>query len=236
MIRIAVVEDNEIDKSLLKECIDKYSAERGVEFDIRYFGDGIDFIEDFRGGMFDIVFMDIELPRYDGMSAAERLRQTDKEVRLVFVTNSAKYAIKGYEVDAMYYFLKPLKYFSFAAKLDKIVLSLQKYRETVTIKTLNRGIARVAIDDIFYIEVFGNRLTYHTKSGEYEERKPMKAVEGALSQYGFSRCNNYCLVNLRYVSEAKQNTVIVNNVEFDISRSRKKLFLNELTAFAWRIN
>lgn len=49
----------------------------------------------------------------DGMSAAEAIRKQDTKVVIMFITNMTNYAIRGYEVDAMDYVLKPVSYFAF---------------------------------------------------------------------------------------------------------------------------
>lgn len=238
MYKIAIVEDEEAERKYLENCLKKYEEENDVKFEMNFFSDGIDFIEQYKTG-YDIVFMDIELPKYDGMSAAQKLREVDGQVRLVFVTKSVKYAIKGYEVDAMYYLVKPIKYFPFSVKLDKIIRSLQGQKLTITVKVSGRegcgGIMRLVIDDIYYVEVCSNYLKYHTSSGIYEERNTMKVVEERLNPFGFCRCNNYCLVNLKYISELNKNSIVVNGVDMEISRSRKKGFLNAVTEHAWRI-
>ena len=54
-----------------------------------------------------LFFMDIKMPGYNGLEAAEILRQTDKNVPLVFITNLKQYAIHGYSVDAMGFVVKP---------------------------------------------------------------------------------------------------------------------------------
>ena len=68
---------------------------------------------------YDIVFMDIELPGINGMEAAHRLREIDQQVILIFVTNMAQFAVKGYEVDALDYIIKPAQYGPLSIKLDR---------------------------------------------------------------------------------------------------------------------
>lgn len=64
----------------------------------------------------------------DGMAAAEEIRKMDSEVIIIFITNMTQYAIRGYEVDALDYMLKPVNYFAFSQKLDK-ALNKVKIRE-----------------------------------------------------------------------------------------------------------
>ena len=72
----------------------------------------------------DILFMDVEMPGLDGFGAAEKIRAVDADAVLVFVTNMAQYAIKGYEVDALDYVLKPVNYYQFCTKLSRAVQRL----------------------------------------------------------------------------------------------------------------
>ena len=75
-------------------------------------------MEPYRPG-FDIIFLDIEMPTLGGMPTAERIRMLDPDVILIFVTNMAQYAIRGYEVDAMDFVLKPVSYYQFSTKLER---------------------------------------------------------------------------------------------------------------------
>lgn len=56
------------------------------------------------------------MEKLNGMAAAKRIRDTDEHTAIVFVTRMAKYAIKGYEVSALDFIVKPVEYGSFALK------------------------------------------------------------------------------------------------------------------------
>ena len=63
--------------------------------------------------IFDIIIFDIDMPGINGIDTARKLREMDSNVTIIFVTNIAKYAINGYEVDAVDYILKPVSYYDF---------------------------------------------------------------------------------------------------------------------------
>ena len=100
MAQIAVVEDNDAMRAQLCGFIAQYAQESGHQLDVTAFSDGAQLVEPYRPG-FDIIFLDIEMPTLGGMPTAERIRRQDPDVVLVFVTNMAQYAIRGYEVDAL---------------------------------------------------------------------------------------------------------------------------------------
>lgn len=118
MIRLALVEDDELYRSQLREYIDKYSAASGEKFTVTEFSDGDEIALGYKA-VYDIILMDIEMKFMDGMMAAEEIRKVDTEVIIIFITNSPQYAIKGYAVDALDYVLKPVSYYAFSQRLGR---------------------------------------------------------------------------------------------------------------------
>ena len=61
------------------------------------------------------------MPYIDGMKTSRKLREVDQNVALIFITNLMQYAIKGYEVNALDFMLKPVKYYDFEMKMNKAI-------------------------------------------------------------------------------------------------------------------
>lgn len=72
---------------------------------------------------FDIIFTDIEMPYMNGLDAAKKIREFDKKVQIIFVSKAAQYAVRGYEVDAVGYALKPVSFFTVSELLNKAIRS-----------------------------------------------------------------------------------------------------------------
>ena len=100
MLHIAIVEDEENYSRELEEYIHRYGEETSRQFKVTHFQDGEDIVESYSGG-FDLLLMDIQMEFMDGMTAAEKIRERDQEVQIIFITNRNDYAIRGYEVDAI---------------------------------------------------------------------------------------------------------------------------------------
>lgn len=82
--------------------------------------------------------MDIELGKENGINVARKLRVIDKETIIIFVTNVAKYATEGYEVDALDYIVKPVEKFALQLKMSRIISRVQKnITNTILIKSIN---------------------------------------------------------------------------------------------------
>ena len=95
MNRIAIVEDDQGYRETLFTYIRQYETERGTTFETTPFEKADDFLAVYQGD-YDIILMDIEMPGTNGMEAAEEIRKKDAQVVIMFITNMAHYAIKGW--------------------------------------------------------------------------------------------------------------------------------------------
>ncbi len=231
MLRIAVVDDEKGFSDRLCRFIARYGKENGVEADVTCFEDGLDIAEDFRS-RWDIIFLDIQMEHLDGLATARRIRASDSDVIIIFVTTMAQYAINGYEVDAFDYVLKPLEYPQFALRMKKAVKEVDKKKDHsyVYLKKYS-DIVKVSTDDILYIEVTGHTLRYVTAEETYEKRARIGDAEAELAGRPFSRCSLSYLVNLKRVDRISGDTVVIGPYELPISRNRRKEFLQAFTDY-----
>lgn len=230
MIKIAIVEDESMYANQLKEYLEQYEKENGEVFDITLYKDGDDIVHKYKA-QFDIILMDVEMKFMDGMSAAEEIRKVDTEVVIIFITNMAQYAIRGYAVDALDYVLKPVSYFAFSQRLARAIGRMKKREQKVISVNIKGGTVRLDVANIYYIESQGHNLIFHTASGEYESSGAMKDVEDKLCTMNFFRGNKGYLINLAHVDGVQEGCAMVRGESLVLSRSRKKEFMEALTRY-----
>lgn len=228
MIRIAMVEDEQIYIEQITEYLKRYEEEEREEIQLTVYRDGDGITQEYKA-QFDIILMDIQMKFMDGMSAAEEIRRQDSEVIIIFITNMTQYAIKGYEVDAMDYVLKPVTYFAFSQKLSKAIARIRRRTSRYTTLPVRGGIFRVKVEDIYYVESQGHSLIYHTVDGEYTASGTMKSAEEQLEPLGFSRGNKCYLINLEHVEGIRDKCAMVKGKGLQISRPRMSDFMQALT-------
>ena len=230
MLRVAIVEDEPASARQLEDYLARYQTESGEGVEAIHFPDGAALLQEYRP-IWDLILMDIEMPRMDGMTAARHIRERDPVVLLMFITNMAQYAIRGYEVEALDYVLKPVGYAAFAFKMRKVSSILRRRRSSGVVLHLAGGVRRVPTDELLYVETVSHRLHIHTADGVFTMPGTLRDMEEQLAGEHFVRCNKCYLVNLRHVREVRQNIVQVGGEELLISRPRKKEFLQELTDY-----
>lgn len=235
-MRVVIVEDNDADAAHLVDCLNKFSQSHDVDFSIVRFDNANDFMAE-RKLTADLVFMDILMPGTDGMTAAEYFRKFDKHTRLIFVTNMAKYAIRGYSVDAIDFILKPIKYSDFEVKMQKVADLIRTDPDDYVIVTNMDGLSRIAVRTLYYVEIIGHKLVYHTAGSDIVSHGTLSKVEVQLKPYSFLRCNSCYLVNPKFIESIDGFEIRMTGGDvLQISHPRKAQFMRELAEWMGKGN
>lgn len=230
MVRIAIVEDEQHYAQELTGYLKVYEKESGEKFTITVYQDGDGILAEYRG-QFDIILMDIQMKFVDGMTAAEEIRKRDCEVVIMFITNMTQYAIRGYEVDALDYMVKPVEYFSFSQKLARAIGRMKNRSRNFISIPVKDGIQKLDIASVYYVESQGHTLVYRTKNRTYVSRGVMKKLEEALLPYGFFRSSKGYLVNMKFVDGIQGGCCVIEEEKLPISRTKKKAFMEALVNY-----
>ena len=230
MIRVAIVEDEEAVREQLLGYVQRYTRQYGTTFEVRTFSDGVEILEGYRP-VFDLILLDVEMKHLDGMETAQRIRALDSDVMIVFITNMAQYAIKGYSVGALDYVLKPVPYFAFSQQLQKALGQLEKRERHYLAVAVDSGMRRLDAAEIYYLESEGHKVHFYTEKEDFVVPGTLKNYEEKLVGRAFARCNSGYLVNLAQVSGVQQDMVQVGPYMLQISRPRRKAFMAELADY-----
>lgn len=230
MKNIIIVEDNKQDSDKLSEYIHQFFNNINEDISIKTFIDGLDMLDHYMGNE-DIIFLDMDLPHINGLELAKRIRKIDSLVTIIFVSNLVKFALKGYEVDALDYIIKPFNYNNIEHRLQR-ALKVRNYNNESIILKLNYTTNVVCdINTIYYIEKDGNYLIFHTSKEDYKVRGNINEYEKILPKWLFSFSIKGILINLSYVEKTTQDSVMVNNISLPLARQRKKEFIEDLFTY-----
>ncbi len=232
MFKILALEDEKPQQELLARFLTKYREANPVfQYSLTIYDRGIQLLTEYHRDA-DLIFLDIRVPDTKGINVAKEIRKNDEKVMIVFITNLTQYAIDGYSVGAFDYILKPLKYASFAAKLDRIRRHLSHRESGITLDLRSKeGGQRVSADSITFIESDAHDISIHADGQVIRVWGTLGKFEEELKEANFARCNTSYLVNLKYVQTVRKDEVVVAGSSLPLSRSRRKEFLDRLAGY-----
>lgn len=231
-MKIAVVEDNVEDRTLLVSYIKKFSYELNCEVEVIAHSLGENFLEDEDLSLIDSVFLDIFMGIKNGMDVAKAMRDQGYKGFIIFCTTTADFALEGYSVNAMGYIVKPFTYEAIKTLLVTISKILRENTRYIRVKD-GRQWCKINLLDVLYVEKQGNYVRIHTPEKTYSMRMALSEMGEQLFQYNcFVKCDRGIIVNLDNIREIQEYTILLkNNERIPISRSSKPVVNNRYFDF-----
>lgn len=231
MINIALCDDEECFVSELKNLLYRYAKETETKIRVTVFRDGMELTEHYDLN-FDLIFLDIQMEKMDGLETAGRVRQMDGKVGIIFLTTHMKYGLQGYQYQAVDYIVKPIGYARLKAEMDQWI-ERQLREESPSIAIANEtGNYRIILKTLRYVETFSRCLLFHTENENITCRSSMKEMEARLQQDGFVRCHTSYIVNLNYVKGVKKLEIeLITGELLPLSQPKRKEFMKALATY-----
>ena len=237
---IAIVDDELETRQYMQGLVAQYLAETGRMAQLVFYPDGASFLVGCEHP--DIVLMDIDMPGMDGLSTAEQLRRSHPDAILIFTTRLSQCAIRGYEVDAIGFLVKPVTLPGVAVevknrvplpgltvKLNKAFKRVEYRQSKICLKTKD-NILFLEKNEIYYAEGSNHHVIYHTAQGEFPVRSSLQEAEEQLGAE-FSRSSHSYIVNLGFVTMVGKNDVTVHGEAIPLSRAMRRDFLNAVNRY-----
>ena len=217
MVRIAVCDDEKVDLEYLAEKIEHGCS---CDCEIVKYEDGENLLADSRKQVFDVLFLDIDMPGMDGMQVAETIREENQYVKIVFVTNKEECVFQGYRYGAFRFMRKSC----FEHELPETMASLEKFFDSVNELIVFKkpgGEFSKKISEIRYIEVQGHNVTVNCGDTTEQVMGTMREYEKKLSAKGFIRIHKGFLVNFRNIYSIEQKDIVLDDSKkLPLSRNR----------------
>lgn len=225
-MRIAICDDDNYIVESLKEKIDKILKLWGLEYEVSCFNTGIDMLVDIEiRGMFDIVFLDIELGTYNGINIAKKLREDYQIFELIIISQYQEYYRDVFEVDAKWFLDKPFCDERLEKALKKVVNNISKVEDVFEF-SFKKSIYRLDLREIMYIESDRRKLLIHCKDNsiyEYYERLGKLEEQCNKGDLKFIRISQSFLINALYIKRySYENVELRNGENFKISQGRRE--------------
>lgn len=231
-MRISICDDEKTFLDMICLEIRKILTELNINFSIKMYQTGRELLEAYaRDPEVDIIVMDILLNGENGYQVASEIREINQRVKIIFLTSVTKYALRGYEIGASRYLLKPISIPKLKEVLLKTIDEITKDNNEYIIEKNDSGIFKIYMKDIVYIETSGRNTIIHMKDKEIISYQTMKNHLARLNKM-FVRCHAGIIVNLDYVVEMRKDSIKMRYGEIvPLSKNRKHEVKEALTSY-----
>ncbi|ANU53468.1 response regulator transcription factor [Acutalibacter muris] len=221
MIKFAICDDEPQMAREIADQLASYMKETAGGYSVECFSSGYALLKS--SEEFDVIFLDIQMERPDGMETARLLRQRDNHSLLVFVTVLKECVFDAFQVEAYDYLLKPLDRARFRQTMDRALGWLERDAAKNLVIQRGSGCQVVLLSDLMYCEVLGRKIYLHKNDGrvvDYYDR--LEELEQRVDSR-FFKCHRSYLVNLDYVSGCQGGQVLLQRGErLPVSRLRER--------------
>jgi len=175
----------------------------------------------------DLLFLDIQMPQILGTDFIRTLRNPP---RVIFTTAFRKYAVEGFELDAVDYLLKPISFDRFLKAVNKVMQTSLKDATEIDNSSnkigeaghinfrSDRKMIKVALNDILYIESIKDYIKVITATGTVITKQSISSVEEMLPKEKFVRIHRSYIVSVSKIESYNHELVWIAKQELPISR------------------
>ena len=232
MLRIATIDDNPADLKEIRMCLSDYFQKRAgqppIDYTITAYTSGPAFLDHFERGDYDLILLDIYMPRMTGMQVANEIRTVDDEAWIIFLTTSRDHALESYNVFASGYVLKPLleNKRQLEALLTRLLPEDALAAKTLDVKLPGSECLSIPYSHILYMDCQGSRSAVL----HLDDRSPLKVAmsyqelaDVLLADERFLESYHRLILNMNAVTAMKEDTFLLKgDLSIPISRRKKK--------------
>ena len=208
----------------MRILLDKYRVERNQVIAYTAYQSPLELLAEIeKGARYDILFLDVIMPGETGIDAAKEIRNYDSNVKIIFLTSSAEFAVQSYAVGAYFYQLKPIWEESFFRLMDSAIAACEKEQGDSLILRCKTGITRIELKQLEYCEVIHRTLFLHLTDGKVlESTGSLDDLSKNLEPCGcFLRPHRSYLVNMDQIQSLSSGSITMFGLaEIPLSRGK----------------
>lgn len=233
-MNIAICDDEKPQRDLVQKYVYEWAEKKNKKINIFLFESSEKFSFYWsEEKTIDLILLDIQMGTQSGVELAKKIRKTDEDMQIVFITAITEYIAEGYEVEALNYLVKPIEKQRLFRCLDKASLKEKCVESKILLET-KQGMIRIAVNDIWYLESFGHQCMINTKNDVYEVKESIGNLETNIKfeEDSFIKCHRSYLINLKHVSKIEKESVVMDDGRnIPISRNSYKKVVQSFIDF-----
>ncbi|MDY5180460.1 LytR/AlgR family response regulator transcription factor [Butyribacter sp.] len=222
-IRIAICDDEVTICSQLEKTIIDILEEKNIEVDLQTFVSGEDLCKEFQKKDYDLVFLDIELPKINGIGIGKYIRENLKNeiIQIAYISAKSEYAMELFAYRPINFLVKPLSRKKIEEVIDKYLVVTEQNNYAFSYKK-NKQYYNIPMSEIIYLESRYRKVKIHMRDKEDEFYGSLEKIYQNLKRKNFLFIHKSIIVNYNFVKKMSYDEVILfNDIVLPISQSRR---------------
>lgn len=205
-MKICICDKDLFIRKKLQQFIKAFEIAENV-FEFCFFSNGEDMLKSINNSVkFDIVFLDIDLKDVNGITIAERIKETAPKTIIIFLSGVSDYIFEAFRLEVLHFLVKPIKENEFKEVFNRALKKYTSLNSTLILKWKNERYC-ISIDEISFVEGYNRHLCVHTASGNYEAVGKIVDLYEILKNHNFVRIHQGFVVNMQYIKNFKTEDV-----------------------------
>jgi two-component system LytT family response regulator len=213
-MKILIVDDEQLASSRLQRLLEELKYQ-----DITVFNDTDDVIEDLKSNSYDLVFLDIQMPKITGIELANIVLEYNPKSFIIFQTAYSEYALDAFKVGGFDYLLKPVSTETLSNSIEKVKKYLSTNVNEITNKKImgksGSKIYLIELDDIYYIQADLDEIIIRIKDADIYVRKKIGHMQKQLEGKNFFRIHRSIIVNVDKIKSMESIEQSKLQISFD---------------------
>lgn len=221
-MRIAICDDNKTDLIYIEKSINSALKKININAETDTFTDSDLLLKQNRSNPYDAIFLDIDMPKANGMDIAAQLNKVNSLTEIIFVTNHDELVYKAYRFKALGFIRKEFLETEINEMLDILIENLNSNQKYIIVNDSGTS-KKIPVNDILYMQSDDHYVDVYLTDKHKKEtiRESLNNIEKDYSQHGFIRTHIRYLVNYKYIYSIEKNVVILtNHQQLPLSRSK----------------
>ena len=209
ILKVAICDDEKVFHKEIINLLHKFQKAKKIDIFMDHYENGNSLLQS--GQEYDVIFMDYQMKEMDGIETARKLRETNSDSIIIFISAYPSAALDAFEVQTFRFIQKPIDESKLFKALNDYLKSVD-YDNLLLINT-HDGSYKIKMSEIIYLEGDGKYTTIRTKDKSLRVHLNLKQLEIRLPSSKFIRCSKSFVAGFEHIRNHNSTSIFFDNGE-----------------------
>ena len=233
----AICEDNLASLNYIKATLEKSFAQNSFPMSLEAYSDPQSLLRNIKFGThYDVLFLDIDMPKLNGIDLTRQLRNNNIQTKIIFISNKEELVFQTFEVQPLFFLRKNHFLEGLPTLIHTLIKEFQKEKRLVmTVEELHSdNMYSFDLHQLMYVEAIRKYCNFVSTNGKIRVQYRLGSLNDVLSQHSFIQCHRSFIVNCRFIfSLSKTELILDDYTTLPIGRSHYQAVRNAFMNFMY---